>query len=145
MKKVFSLSNVNVTLTTGRGDQISIGGGGKLLGTVSYEYDNSLFDITTSADGGAAVSFNKSLAGTITFDFKQTAPTISVLVDYIMWCRNNPDKAEASLTCRDDSGNIPFSANGVFPNNIPGNTVSETVGNRSFKFKACEIIPEEVV
>lgn len=142
MNKVFSLASVNVTINTQRGDQIVIGGGGKLLGTVSYSYDNSLFDIFSTADGGAGATFNKSLAGKITFDFKQTSPLIDTLTDYILWCRANPEKAEATVKCTDNSGNINFSATGVFPSSIPDNSVTETAGNRSFKFGACEIIPE---
>ena len=145
MKKVFSLASVNLTITTGRGDQISVGGGGKLLGTVGYDYDNPLFSVTSTADGGAAVSFNKSLAGTISLSFKQTAPTIDILTDYIKWCRENPEKAEATFTCRDNSGNINFEANGVFPAKIPSNNVGENIGERSFNFAACEIIPGEGV
>jgi hypothetical protein len=146
MKKVFSLASVTLTINTGRGDQITIGGGGKLLGSVGYSYDSSsMFDISTTADGGAAVSFNKSLAGTISITFKQTAPTIDELVKYILWCRNNPENAEATVKCIDNSGNINFTATGVFPKSIPQNTVSDSAGDRTFDFAACEIIPEEAV
>lgn len=142
MKRIFSLASVNVTITTGRGDQISIGGGGKLLGSVSYTYDNSLYSVSSTADGGAAVGLNRSMAGTISFDFKQTAPIINILTEYFIYCRNNPEKAEASMECRDSFGNINFTATGVFPSKLPGNTMGETVGNRTFEFSACEIEPK---
>lgn len=143
MKRVFSLASVNATIENEYFGQITIGGGGKLLGTISYDYDNSLFDITSTADGGAAVSFNKSLAGKVSISFRQTAPKIDELTDFIMKCRTEPEKAESTITCRDNSGNINFYATGVFPTRIPSNSMGERIGDRTFDFGCCEINPGE--
>lgn len=143
MKKVFSLASVTLTINNENFGNVTIGGGGKLLGSVSYSFRNNLFDVTSTADGGAAVSFNKSLAGDVSLSLRQTAEKIDELSEFIKKCRTEPEKAEATITCRDGSGNINFVANGCFPNKIPENTMGETPGDRTFGFVCCEIIPGE--
>ena len=140
MKKVFSLASVNLTIDNEYFGQITISGGGKLLGSVGYSFANNLFDVTSTADGGAAVSFNKSLAGSVSISFTQTSPKIDEITDFILKCRNEPEKAEATITCRDNSGNINFFANGAFPSKLPDNSMGESPSSRSFSFECCEII-----
>lgn len=142
-KKVFSLASVTLTIENGTFGTITIGGGGNLLGTVGYAYDNSLFSVDSTADGGAAVSFNNSLAGTVDISLKQTASKIDEMCEFIMKCRTQPEVAESIITCRDKSGNINFVANGSFPAKIPANSMSERVSDRTFNFVSCEIVPGE--
>lgn len=141
--KVFSLSTVNVVITNSTYGQITIGGSGKLLGEVRYGYVNDLFRMQTTPDGGAVFDYNKSLAGTINITFKQTSYHIAELLDFIRWCRNNPQSAESSITITDTLGNIACQASAVFPSKIPDNSVTETASDRTFDFHAGEIISEE--
>lgn len=145
-EKVFSLSSVMVTISnndfgnTTFGYKMSLGGGGKLIGSIKYSYAKDLFTQETTADGGAVVSFNKSLAGTISIDITQTSVYIPQLVEFVNWCRNNPEKAFSQITITDTAGNIQCTANNVTPVRIPDNTISGTAGSRTFDFNAKEII-----
>ena len=148
-QRVLSLASITLTIYNPYYDRISLGGGlplgggGKSMGTVSYSFQEDAFSMSTSADGGASVSHNKSDAGTIKITFAQTSPQIPDLIRFIRWCKENPHLAESTMTSRDLTGNITFQANGVFPVKIPDNTVTGTVGDREFEFIATEIIPEE--
>lgn len=139
---VFSLSSVVLTINNPNRGLITIGGGGKLVGSIGYSFKDSMFTQETTADGGAVVSFNKSKAGSVTVDITQTSPIIKDLVDYLLWCREHPELAFADIECRDATGNLEFSATGVTPVSIPGNTVGSTATSRSFTFNAVEINPK---
>lgn len=140
-KNVYSLASVTLDISNPNYDEkLSIGGNGALLGTVEYSFNNNLFTIESSADGGSAVSFNNSLAGAVSISLTQTSAKIEKLIKFILWCRENPTEAESTITCYDVANNINFVARGVFPTKIPGNSVSERIGSRRFDFGACEIV-----
>ena len=143
--RVLSLASVTITIINETYGRISLGGGGKLIGSISYSFQESAFGMTPSADGGASIAHNKSDAGTISIAFSQTAPQIPDLIRFVRWCKENPHLAESTMTARDLTGNIPFQANGVFPEKIPDNTVGSNVSERTFNFLSTEIIPEEEV
>ena len=142
-KRVLSLASVTLTIFNDTYGRISLGGGGKSIGTVSYSFEEDAFSMSTSADGGASVAHNKSDAGTISISYQQTSPQIPDLIRFIRWCKENPHLAESTMTSRDLTGNINFQANGVFPIKIPDNTVTGSIGDRTFNFISTEIIPEE--
>lgn len=143
MAKVFSLTTVTVVIENNMLGNITIGGAGKLLGTVSYSYDNDIFGMDSTPDGGYVSNFNASKAGKISVTFKQTSSHIAELTEYYNKCRDNPEQAMATLRITDSLGNIAATANGVFPVKIPDNSVADTAGNRTFEFVAGEIISEE--
>lgn len=142
--KVLSLADVVVTITNDIKGIITIGGGGKQLGSVGYSFSSEIFQLSPTADGGAAVSHNKSKAGNITLLIQQTSPHIGELVDYIRWARDNPFTAESTILIRDQSGLIACTATGCFPQQIPENSISATVGARNFTWVCAEINSEEV-
>lgn len=144
-KRVLSLASVTLTIFNDTYGRISLGGGGKSIGTISYSFKDDAFSMSTSADGGASVSHNKSNAGTISISYQQTSPQIPELIRFIRWCKENPHLAESTMTSRDLTGNINFQANGVFPVKIPDNSVASSIGDRTFEFISTEIIPEEEV
>lgn len=144
-QRVLSLTSITLTIINDTYGRISLGGGGKSIGTISYSFQDEAFSMSTSADGGASISHNKSDAGTISINYQQTSPQIPDLIKFIKWCKENPSLAESTMTSRDLTGNLNFQANGVFPVKIPDNSVSGSVGERSFSFIATEIIPEEEV
>lgn len=143
MAKLFSLTTVTVVIENNLLGNITIGGAGKLLGSVSYSYDDDLFSMESTPDGGYVGNFNGSKKGKFTIRFKQTSSHIAELTEYINKCRDNPEQAMATLRITDSLGNIAATGNGVFPVRIPENTISESVGERAFEFVAGEIISEE--
>lgn len=143
MAKVFSLTTVTVVIENDTKGNITLGGAGKLVGSIGYEYDKSIFEMDSTPDGGYVGNFNGSKSGTISIAIKQTSSHIAELTDFIQWCRSNPALAMSKITITDTLGNIACSANGVFPTKIPGNTVGESAANRSFDFVAGEINSEE--
>lgn len=143
MAKVFSLSTVTVVIANDIKGTITIGGAGKLVGSISYSFNDDNFSMESTPDGGAVASFNGSKAGTIALDFKQTSSHIPELTDFITWCKSNPQNAASKITISDPLGNIACIANYVFPAKQPDNTVGATAGNRTFNFIAGEIIPNE--
>lgn len=143
MAKVFSLTTVSVIITNPTKGQITIGGAGKLLGSVMYGFNHDIFTMDDAPDGGYVANFNGSKSGYIDIVFKQTSSNIPELVDFMNWTRSNPTLAGSELKIVDTLGNIAASASGVFPNKIPDNTVAETAGNRTFRFLAGEINSEE--
>lgn len=143
MAKVFSLTTVTVVLDNPTRGTITIGGAGKLVGQVSYGYTNNIFSMDDTPDGGYVASFNGSKAGSVSISLKQTSSHIAELIDFMMWCRENPGLAMSKITISDTLGNIACVANGVFPAKIPENAVGETVSDRRFEFVAGEIISEE--
>ena len=143
MAKVFSLTTVTMVIDNPTKGTITIGGAGKLVGSVGYAYKNPIFSMDDTPDGGYVASFNGSKAGTISLTLKQTSSHIVELVDFMTWCRENPGLAMSKITISDTLGNIACVANGVFPTSIPANTVGGSAGDRSFGFSAGEIISEE--
>lgn len=143
MAKVFSLTTVSVIITNTVYGQITIGGAGKMVGSVRYAYDKDAFSMESTPDGGYVANFNNDKSGSIEIDIKQSSSHVVELTNYINWCRNNPSQAMSSIKITDPLGNIACSANGVWPTKIPDNGVTESVGDRNFKFIAGEIISEE--
>lgn len=141
--KVLSLADVVLTITNDIKGVITIGGGGKQVGSVSYSFIRAPFAVMDTADGGAAVSHNRSKAGTVTLSLQQTSPHIGELVDYIRWARDNPYQAESSIVIRDQSGVIACTAVGCFPSSFPDNAVGDTLSNRTFTWGCVEINSEE--
>lgn len=141
--KVLSLADVVLTITNDIKGVITIGGGGKQIGSVGYTYNQVPFSVVDTADGGAAAVHNKSKAGVITLVIQQTSPHVGELVDYIRWARDNPYQAESAITVRDQSGVIACSASGCFPSSFPGNEIGSSVNNRSFTWACVEINSEE--
>ena len=138
--QVFSLANVNVSIDNASiGSKLSLGGGGKNIGSIGYSFMNDIFSMNTSADGGATVSHNKSKAGTVSISIKQTSPYIRALEDYILQCRENPSQAAATITISDTTGNIQAVCSDCFPRNIPGNNVGDSPADRGFEFLCAEI------
>ena len=140
--RVLSLAKVSVSienselgkLSFGANKSISISGGGNSLGSIGYAYENEIFKITSTADGGAAASHNASKAATVTIAIKPTSPVIKELNDFIRWCWVNPTQAASKLTIIDETGNICATAYNILPKKIPDNTVNEEIGERSFDF-----------
>ena len=147
MVKTISLASFVLTLTNpNRGDQIQIGGGGKLIGSCTYSYANDMFNMTSTPDGGAVGSHNASKFATVTITFTQTSPDIDTLQNYIMWCYTNPELAgDASITAKDSSSIMAFSATGCLPQRIPDNTLGDTPQQRQFTFLCAELTPNEHV
>lgn len=142
--KVFSLTTVTVVIENETKGNITIGGAGKLIGSVGYSYSNQMFTMDSTPDGGYVSNFNGSLSGTVSIVIKQTSSHIPELTDFIKWCRSNPGLANSKITITDSLGNIGCVANGVFPVNIPSNSVSGQAQDRTFEFVAGEIIAEEI-
>lgn len=145
MAKVYSLTTVTVVIDNPSysGGLITIGGAGKLIGTVGYSFKNDAFGMDSAPDGGYVANFNGSKEGSISIQIKQTSSHIPELTDFITWCRENPAQAESKITISDTLGNIACTGNGAFPRKQPDNSVSDTAGNRIFEFVVGEIIPEE--
>lgn len=143
MAKVFSLSTVTVVIANDTKGTITIGGAGKLVGSISYAYTDDNFSMEATPDGGAVASYNASKRGSISIDFKQTSSHIPELTDFIIWAKANPKDAASKITISDPLGNIACIANYVFPVKIPDNTVGASAGSRVFEFIAGEIISNE--
>jgi len=144
MAKVYSLTTVRVVITNElKGETITIGGNGTLLGTVSYDYTDDMFSIDTSPDGGYSSNFSASKAGKVNITLKQTSSKVEELINFIQWCRSHPESAMSKITISDTLGNIACTANGVFPIKVPGNSASSAAGDRTFEFVAGEIESEE--
>lgn len=141
--KVLSLADVVLTITNDVKGVITIGGGGKQVGSVSYTYLQSPFTVKDTADGGAAVSHNRSKAGGISLSLQQTSPHIGELIDFIRWARDNPYQAESSIVIRDQSGLIACTADGCFPSAFPDNTIGDSLSDRTFTWSCVEINSEE--
>lgn len=141
--KVFSLAAVNAVISNDSYGQISIGGGGKLLDSIGYAFDNAMFTMSSAPDGGAMVAHNASRAGSINFQIEQTSPYIVSLSEFFKWCWAHPESAESTISVTDDTGNMVFDAIGVFPSKFPGNTIQAQQQSRSFDFVAAEINPQE--
>lgn len=143
MAKVFSLTTVAVVITNPIYGQLTIGGAGKMVGSIGYSYNEDAFSIDHTPDGGYVANYNNDKSGEINFSMKQTSAHIQELTDFINWCRNNPTNAMSTLKITDPLGNIAMSAAGVLPTKIPDNSISESLGDRSFRFLAGEINSEE--
>lgn len=142
--KVISLASSNITINNrGRGDMISFGGAGKMIGTITYGFENNVFEMESTPDGGYAVSHNASKMGTIKIDFVQTSPNVDILCEYILWCRDNPELAAAEITITDSTGVMNLQAIDCVPQGYPDNTLQNTPQNRSFTFLCGQIIPKE--
>lgn len=143
MAKVFSLSTVTVVIANDTKGTITIGGAGKLVGNISYAFNEDSFSMESTPDGGAVASYNGSKAGSISLTIKQTSSHIAELTEFITWCKSNPQSAASKITISDPLGNIACIANYVFPVKQPENSVGTTAGDRTFNFIAGEIIPNE--
>lgn len=143
MAKVFSLSTVTVVIENDTKGAITIGGAGKLVGSVSYAFDNDAYTMESTPDGGAVASYNGSKSGRIGIAFRQTSSHIPELTEFVTWARSNPQAAPSKITISDPLGNIACKANYVLPVKQPDNTVGATASDRTFEFIAGEIIPEE--
>jgi hypothetical protein len=143
MAKVFSLSTVTVVIANDTKGTITIGGAGKLVGSISYAFNEDNFSMESTPDGGAVASFNGSKAGSIALTVKQTSSHIAELTDFITWCKSNPQSAASKITISDPLGNIACTANYVFPVKQPDNSVGATASDRTFNFIAGEIVPNE--
>lgn len=141
--KLLSLASVNVKIANQTLGNLSFGGDGEALGTISYSYTNNMFNMETTADGGAAVSHNASRAATITISIIQTSDACADLADYISKCWDNPVAAGAVMTCCDGTNNIDFVAADVFPAKYPDNQIAETPAQRSFQFVCARLVPNE--
>lgn len=142
--KVISLASANVTINnSNRGDMLSFGGSGKLLGQLSYAYANNVFDMESTPDGGYAVSHNASKVGTVTIEFTQTSPVVDMLCEYILWCRDNPELAAAKITVTDSTGVINMQAIDCVPQSYPANSLQATAQTRTFTFLCGIINPQE--
>ena len=142
--KVVSLASANITINNkNRGDLISFGGGGKQLGSIAYSFKDDIFSMETTKDGGYAVSHNASKAGTVVISFTQTSDHIDTLCEYILWCRDNPELAAASITIADSTGIINMEAKDCVPQSYPQNELSENINQRQFTFLCGVIIPKE--
>ena len=142
--KVISLASANITINnTNRGDIISFGGGGKQIGSISYSFQDNLFEMQTTKDGGYAMSHSASKAGTITISFSQTSEHVDTLCEYLLWCRDNPELAAAGITIADSTGIINMEAKDCVPQSYPQNELSESINNRQFTFLCGVIIPKE--
>jgi hypothetical protein len=141
--RVVSLAAVNVSIKNDAYGNISIGGGGKMVGSIAYEYENNIFNIESTPDGGAAASHNASKAGSITITIKQTSPQIKELNDFIRWCWDNPTEAVSAITINDNTQNMVAFANDVLPQKLPNNTISETTNDRQYTFLAGTIITSD--
>ncbi|MEG1565344.1 MAG: hypothetical protein RR342_01200 [Bacilli bacterium] len=143
MAKVFSLTTVTVVIENDNHPMITIGGAGKLLGSVGYEYEKDMYSMDSSPDGGYVGNFNGSKQGKVKVLFKQTSFHIAELTEFCLWARANPSLALSKITITDSLGNIAATCNGCLPVRIPANTVGETAGTREFEFVSGEIISEE--
>ena len=143
MAKVYSLTTVSVIITNEIFGQITIGGPGKLVGSVKYDYDGDAFSIDTTPDGGYVTNYNNSKCGWVEIDIKQTSSHIAELTDFINWCRSNPSNAASTIKITDALGNIACSGAGAYPSKIPGNTVGESASDRTFRFIVGELNSEE--
>lgn len=132
--RVLSLAKVNVSIRNENYGTLSIGGGGANIGSIAYTYENEMFKITSTPDGGAAASHNASHSATVTLTIKQTAPQVKELNDFIRWCWANPVAASSELVISDETGNISATAANLLPKKIPDNTINEEVGDRQFEF-----------
>ena len=143
--KTISLASFNLTLNNpNRGDLIQIGGGGKLIGSVTYSYQQDMFGMTATADGGVVATHNASKFATVSITFTQTSPDIDTLQNYILWCSDNPDLAGAAgITAKDASGVFAFKATGCIPQRIPDNEMSDSATTRQFVFLCASLVPNE--
>lgn len=141
--KVLSLADVVLTITNDIKGIITIGGGGKQVGSVGYSYNQAPFAVKDTADGGAAATHNSSKAGVITLSIQQTSPHVGELIDFIRWARDNPYQAESSIVIRDQSGIFACTADGCFPSSFPSNQIGDSLANRDFTWDCVEINSEE--
>ena len=142
--KVISLASANITINNAnRGDMISFGGAGKMIGQISYAFQNDMFAMETTPDGGYAFSHNGSKAGSITIQFTQTSPHIDTLCEYLLWCRDNPELAAADITITDSTGVINVEGKVCVPTKYPDNMLQASPQTRSFTFLCGELSPKE--
>jgi len=142
--KIVSLASTNITINnTNRGDIISFGGAGKMIGEVKYDFAEEMFNIENAPDGGYAFGHNAAKNGTVSIQFLQTCPHIDTLIEYFLWCRDNPELAAAGITITDSTGVIDMEAKNCLPVKIPENVVGSSPANRTFEFICGEILPKE--
>lgn len=143
MAKIVSLSTVSLTINNPNYEQIVVGGNGHLVGQVTMSRGNAAFTMQGSPDGGYVVGYTKNRTGSFNIQISQSSSLIARLTKFINWCEANPNLAESTITVTDLLGNIQGYGSGVFPDKIPDNTVSESVGSRTFNFLAGVVTFEE--
>lgn len=143
MAKLVSLSTVSLTINNPNYEQIVIGGGGKMVGSVKMSRTNDAFSMEGSPDGGYAVGYSKNRLGSFSIQLSQASSIVARLTRFINWCEANPNLAESTITVTDTLGNIQGFGSGVFPNKIPDNEVGDSLGSRTFDFMAGNIVFEE--
>lgn len=142
--KVISLASMNVSIVNDNYDElISFGGGGKQIGSASYGFSNNIFSMDSSADGGYSVSHNASKSGNFSFSIQQTSPVVDTLCKYILWCRDNPELASATITVSDSTGIINATGIDCVPTTYPENALGDSAQSRTFTFAAGIITPQE--
>ena len=141
--RVYSLTTVNLVITNPTYGQITIGGGGKLVGQLSYNYNANIFDMEGSPDGGYVVNFQRNKTGQIQVSVNQTSPHIRELNEFAQWCSANPELSDSNMKITDSLGNIALSANGVYIQQIAPNQIGATASQRQYTFLAGEINVEE--
>lgn len=143
MAIVHSLASVSVVITNDVLGTIQIGGGGKQIGTVSYNFDTDMFSKQATADGGVIFSHSAAKDGTITISLKQTSPHVADLTRFYEDARINPYNAASTITIKDGIGTINVVAYDCFPTRLPQNQVGETPTDRDFSFICGTITPQE--
>lgn len=143
MSKLVSLSTVQVIITNPNYEQITIGGNGSMVGSVSMSRSNAAFGVTGYADGSYAASYTKNRTGSVSIQLSQASSLVARLTKFVNWCEANYNLAESTITVLDSMGNIQGYASGVYPDKLPDNTVGESVQNRTFEFSAGVISFEE--
>ena len=143
MAIVHSLSSVSVVITNDVLGTIQIGGGGKQVDTVSYNFDTDMFSKQATADGGVIFSHNAARDGTISITLKQTSPHIGDLTRFYEDARINPYSAGSTITIKDGIGTINVVARDCLPTRLPQNSVSDTPSDREFGFICGQINPQE--
>lgn len=143
MAKLVSLTTASVVINNPNYEQIVIGGNGQLVGEISMSRNKGAFAVEGSPDGGYAASYTKDRTGSISIKISQSSSLIGRLRKFINWCEANPNLAESTITVLDTLGNLQGYAEGVFPDKLPDNSLSESVNQRDYNFNAGKIEFEE--
>lgn len=140
---VYSLSSVTGTINNPVYGNVEFGGGNQTIGQIGYEFDRDNFKMKGYADGGATVTHDKFKGGTVSIQISQTSSKYRELVKYAKWCFANPESAESTLTVRDATGIMQFSAYGVFPVREPNEVVGEEPSDVTVSLISTRIVTEK--
>ena len=142
--KVVSLASMSVSIVNNEYDElISFGGGGNQIGSASYSFEQPMFGMTPTADGGYSFNHNASKSGTISISVQQTSPVVDTLTRYLLWCRDNPELAAAEITIADNIGIIDVVGVDCLPTSYPDNSLQDTAQARTFTFACGVLKPQE--